>query len=380
MIQNLSGVVSVAKRLPRRLTLGTQLLLGLTLIAIIVAIVAGALIRNTERDFLNTYTTEEKKKAIDLLLSSLLDNIISEDVPRLETTMFELIKHDPGLVLTTITNESGKTLFTWKQDPVARSGAVGPFLQLERRVLTDISKIEFGKAELDLNEIDISELVASTLDLLDEKIQQSGLTIIRDVLEDLPRLQADERRIQQVLLNLVSNAIKYTPTGGTIRLSVQWEPASGFQFAVADNGIGIDPDKIGGSVRTIRADRMRLLGHQGWQWSWIAAGEGLDSTAWRHLGAQERRGRGDRGDRHAAGRSERHGAGDRRGPRTHGIPHRIAQIGARSPYFVQPRQARRQFCGTIIDKISANRSKGHIPSPHSGIGTVVSTPWATNFS
>ncbi len=144
MIQRLSGLVSVAKGLPRHLTLGTQLLLGLTLIAIIVAFVAGALIRNAERNYLNTYITEEKKKTIDFLVSSLLDNIISEDVPRLETTMLELIRRDPGLVVTTITNESGKTLFTWKQDSVARPGAVLSFLQPDRRVLTFVREVTFS--------------------------------------------------------------------------------------------------------------------------------------------------------------------------------------------------------------------------------------------
>ena len=144
MVQSLSGIVSAAKGLTRRLTLGTQTLLGLTLIAIIVAFVAGALIRNAERNYLNTYITEEKKRTIDLLVSSLLDNIISEDVPRLETTMLELIRRDPGLVVTTITNESGNTLFTWKQDSVARPRAVLSFLQPERRVLSFVREVTFS--------------------------------------------------------------------------------------------------------------------------------------------------------------------------------------------------------------------------------------------
>src|SRR3546814_9413736 len=59
-----------------------------------------------------------------------------------------------------------------------------------------------------------------------------------------PRVQADERRLKQILLNLLSNAIKFTPSGGTVSISAALTGDGGMAFVVSDTGIGIAPEEI----------------------------------------------------------------------------------------------------------------------------------------
>jgi signal transduction histidine kinase len=60
----------------------------------------------------------------------------------------------------------------------------------------------------------------------------------------MPMLRADERKLKQVLLNLVSNAVKFTPAGGRIEVATRRDPAGGLTIAVRDTGIGIPPEHI----------------------------------------------------------------------------------------------------------------------------------------
>ena len=102
-----------------------------------------------------------------------------------------------------------------------------------------LSRLESREALLELNPIDASGTVGTACMLLKERADQKNIAIINEVINSvLPRVMADQGRIEQVMVNLLENAIKYTPDGGTVRLSA--EDAGDFiKVSVADTGIGI---------------------------------------------------------------------------------------------------------------------------------------------
>ncbi|NWF51713.1 MAG: response regulator [Nitrospirae bacterium] len=124
-------------------------------------------------------------------------------------------------------------------------------LQLINDVL-DISKIEAGKIELDIKELDIKWLIDSVIPAFEPMIKQKGLTLSIDIDEELPFVYGDEDRIKQILINLLSNAIKFTHKGGiTIHAKVSdrgvkpGEVPIFAEICVEDTGIGIKKEDIG---------------------------------------------------------------------------------------------------------------------------------------
>jgi len=113
--------------------------------------------------------------------------------------------------------------------------------------ILDLSKAESGKLDLDEDLFDLRDVVRSVRQLTSGRMATGGLTEKIDLPADLPPLRADERKIKQVLLNLISNALKFTPAGGTIELSARCDPRRGLTLIVADSGIGIpeaDLDRV----------------------------------------------------------------------------------------------------------------------------------------
>jgi signal transduction histidine kinase len=106
--------------------------------------------------------------------------------------------------------------------------------------ILDLSKIEAGRMELDLLEFDLATTIDNTLSLVRERAQRRGIALNSTVDAGVTTLHADERKVKQVLLNLLSNALKFTPEGGAIDVRVR-PTADEVEIAVKDTGVGIAP-------------------------------------------------------------------------------------------------------------------------------------------
>ncbi len=110
--------------------------------------------------------------------------------------------------------------------------------------ILDISKIEAGKMELDPEEFDVGGLLNEALMFFREKSLRHGISLHCQVAEGLPTIIADERKIKQVLLNLLANAVKFTPDGGEVVVEAVAE-GNEIQVSVRDTGIGIAGEDLG---------------------------------------------------------------------------------------------------------------------------------------
>jgi signal transduction histidine kinase len=107
--------------------------------------------------------------------------------------------------------------------------------------ILDLSKIEAGRMELELSEFHLPTALDSALTLVRERAGRRSISLHLSVDERLGQIQADERKVRQVVLNLLSNAIKFTPEGG--RIEVMAAPKDGVvEVSVSDTGVGIAPE------------------------------------------------------------------------------------------------------------------------------------------
>lgn len=149
--------------------------------------------------------------------------------------------------------------------------------------ILDLSKVEAGKLELELSEIDVKGLLENSLTMVRQKAMKHGIRLSLDV-EGAPEwMMADERKLKQIIYNLLSNAVKFTPDGGEVSIRAQRIPAnsdkgceeskqndgknpvedgpdSELEVSIADNGIGIaqeDLDRIFEPFEQVETTRSR---------------------------------------------------------------------------------------------------------------------------
>jgi signal transduction histidine kinase len=117
-------------------------------------------------------------------------------------------------------------------------------LQIINDIL-DLSKAEAGKLTLEEAVFDIRDPIRSVGQLTSVRLREAGLTQAVEIPDDIPLLRGDERKTMQMVLNLVTNAIKFSPEGGSVDIICRADPQAGLTITVADTGIGIAEKDIG---------------------------------------------------------------------------------------------------------------------------------------
>jgi two-component system phosphate regulon sensor histidine kinase PhoR len=144
--------------------------------------------------------------------------------------------------------------------------------------LLDLSRIESGQVSLERKPVLPTKILTAAAERMRLQAERAGLSLSVDCAQDLPRVNADEPRVEQVLVNLIHNAVKFTPPGGDIILSAEVSPEteagrSVVRFAVRDSGVGIPADEVPRIFeRFYRVDKSRSGG-----------GTGLGLSISRHL-------------------------------------------------------------------------------------------------
>jgi PAS domain S-box-containing protein len=190
------------------------------------------------------FSNEELERA-----TRLKDEFLANMSHELRTPLNGILGITEGLqeeVFGALNDKQQKVLLT-----IERSG--NHLLQLINDIL-DLAKIEAGKLDLDCNLTHIEQLSQSSVMFLRQMAMQKNVQLTTKIAPTLPQLMIDERRIRQVLINLLNNAVKFTLEGGSITLEITLQKAIATEknynithwvkFAVIDTGIGIAPDAL----------------------------------------------------------------------------------------------------------------------------------------
>lgn len=171
---------------------------------------------------------------------------------RVETTRREFVanvSHELRTPLASIKASAETLVGGASDDPVASREFLDRIVinvdRMSRLVeeLLDLSRLESGEASLNLSSIDIYQPIREVVELYQERAQAQGVVLNVDEALQLPAAVADVARLQQVLSNLVENAVKFTPVGG--RVSISARSRDGWlEVSVIDTGIGMAPEHL----------------------------------------------------------------------------------------------------------------------------------------
>jgi two-component system cell cycle sensor histidine kinase PleC len=115
--------------------------------------------------------------------------------------------------------------------------------------ILDVSKIQAGKLSVDREPMELAPVLSSCLLIIEAKAREKGILVESAVAPTLPRLMADTLRLKQILINLLGNAVKFTPEKGRIRIEASLLQQGYAVISVTDNGIGMSPSEIETAMR-----------------------------------------------------------------------------------------------------------------------------------
>jgi signal transduction histidine kinase len=172
-----------------------------------------------------------------------------QEVNHLKSEFVSLVSHELRTPLTAISGYLDLLLEAPSMQPATKQQDLLGIVKrnTERLVkliddLLDLSRIESGKVELQITAMGIVAVITEVVGLLRPQIEAKGQQLRFDPTQTLPAVAGDAERIRQILINLLSNAHKYTPQGGQIWLTARAEDGW-VRIDVRDNGIGLSPDE-----------------------------------------------------------------------------------------------------------------------------------------
>jgi two-component system, OmpR family, phosphate regulon sensor histidine kinase PhoR len=202
--------------------------------------------------------------------------IVLEDVTelrRLQQIRAEFIdnlSHELRTPLTTVSllaetlsreaEQAGEDVPARMRDRIAKIEVeTGHLVQMVNELL-DLSRIESGAAVVHLDDVDLRRLAAASAERLRLFAERQRVTLRTEIDESAPPVRGDEQRLGQVFVNLLHNAVKFSPNGGEVVVRVRAEPAA-VVASVEDHGVGIPRASIGRVFeRFFKADRARVRG------------------------------------------------------------------------------------------------------------------------
>lgn len=180
-----------------------------------------------------------------------LARLSSEEAAQAKSLFLASMSHELRTPLNAIIGFS-ETMMTEQHGPVSNarySGYIEDIHNAGRHLLSlvndilDLSKIEAGKLSVAQEEVNLPQVFEDAVRLLRPRFEEHSIALSRQIAEEVTWAIADRRALLQILLNLLSNALRYTPEGGKVELLARAR-GPGWRVEVSDSGIGIDPAEI----------------------------------------------------------------------------------------------------------------------------------------
>ncbi|HLK14239.1 MAG TPA: response regulator [Fimbriimonadaceae bacterium] len=197
----------------------------------------------------------EKKRAHDretLLFEQLQRNFTRlQTLERLRDDLTHMIVHDLRTPLTSVisgmqTLSALGEMNSGQREVMNIAVAGGDALLSMINDLLDVEKLEGGTMKLDKVELSVDELVRSALGQVESLAKERGLKLTMEIASDIPTIRGDEGKLIRTLVNLLGNAIKFTPGGGTVTVRAHViDEGRSVEFLVCDTGEGIPPEAFG---------------------------------------------------------------------------------------------------------------------------------------
>ncbi|HWB81572.1 MAG TPA: response regulator [Nannocystaceae bacterium] len=192
--------------------------------------------RQIEADRARLYAAERRARADAELASRMKDEFLA------------IVSHELRTPLNAVLGWS--SILQSRLEQVPEAGKPLEVIQRNARLqakliddILDVSRIISGKVRLDVKELQLAAVIDQALDAVRPAAEAKGLTIVKQLGDGLPTIVGDPDRLQQVVWNLVSNAVKFTPTGGGIVVAARAEPHH-VVVDVTDTGSGIAPEHL----------------------------------------------------------------------------------------------------------------------------------------
>ncbi len=156
---------------------------------------------------------------------------------------------------------------TMTTEKFARFGGIirenGTYLLELINGILDLSAIEAGRLNLTEDQVDLAALAEDSIRLVRLRVEEDNIDLVNAIGHGAPSIRVDQVKLKQVLVNLLTNAIKFTPTGGRVELS--WiRTADGIDITVCDNGIGMTEEEISLALEKFgRIGRSRKAAREG---------------------------------------------------------------------------------------------------------------------